>query len=123
MRSDSIYASLLAKVPLRSQVNLTLDDLKQKYQQLITAKKWGGVGHVGMDNHNKSAFNATANPDNEAQSYATYVNNKALFSGSTNGPSFKPAIILGIKDTFAQTAGSFLLRRQMVLLPLRARSA
>ncbi len=30
-----------------------------------------------MDNHSKSAFNATANPDDEAQSYATYVNNKA----------------------------------------------
>jgi hypothetical protein len=30
-----------------------------------------------MDNHNKSAFNATANLENEAQSYATYVNNKA----------------------------------------------
>ncbi len=77
MFSDSIYASLLAKVPLRSQVSSTLDDLEQKYQQLITAKKWEGVGHVGMDNHNESAFKATANPDNEAQSYATYVNNKA----------------------------------------------
>ncbi len=30
-----------------------------------------------MDNHNKSAFNATANLNNEVQSYATYVNNKA----------------------------------------------
>jgi hypothetical protein len=77
MRSDSIYASLLAKVSLRSQVSSMLDNLEQKYQQLITAKKWEGVGHVGMDNHNKSVFNATANPDNEAQSYATYVNIKA----------------------------------------------
>jgi hypothetical protein len=25
-----------------------LDDLKQKYQQLITAKKWEGVGCSGM---------------------------------------------------------------------------
>jgi hypothetical protein len=77
MRSDNIYASLLAKVPLHSQVSSTLDDLEQKYQQLITAKKWEGVGHVRMDNHNNSAFNATANPDDEAQSYATYVNYKA----------------------------------------------
>jgi hypothetical protein len=77
MRSDSIYTSLLDKVPLCSQVSLTLDNLEQKYQQLITANKWEGVGHVGMDNHNKSAFKATANPDNEEQSYATYVNNKA----------------------------------------------
>jgi hypothetical protein len=77
MQSDSIYASLLAKVPLRSQVSSTLNDLEQKYQQLITAKKWEGVGHVGMDNHNKSALNATANQKDEAQSYAGYVNNKA----------------------------------------------
>ncbi len=54
-----------------------LDDLEQKYQQLITAKKWEGVVHVGMDNHNKSVFNATANLEDEAQSYAAYVNNKA----------------------------------------------
>jgi hypothetical protein len=56
---------------------LTLDDLKQKYQQLITAKKWEGFVHVGMDNHDKPVFNATANPEDEAQSYAAYVNNKA----------------------------------------------
>jgi hypothetical protein len=68
MQSDSIYASLLAKVPLRSQVSLKLDDLEQKYQQLITAKNWEGVGHVGMDNHNKSTFNTTANQEDEAQS-------------------------------------------------------
>jgi hypothetical protein len=78
MRSDSIYASLLAKVPLCSQVSLTLDDLKQKYQQHITAKKWEGVSHVGMENQNKSAFNATANQEDEVQSYAAYVNNKAI---------------------------------------------
>ncbi len=78
MRSDSIYASLLAKIPLCSQVSLTLNNLEHKYQQLITAKKWEGVGHVGMDNHNnKSAFNATANQEDKAQSYAAYVNNKA----------------------------------------------
>jgi hypothetical protein len=77
MQSDSIYASLLAKVPLCSQVSSMMDDLEQKYQQLITAKKWEGVGHVGMDNHNKSAFNATANQEDEAHSYAAYVNNKA----------------------------------------------
>jgi hypothetical protein len=77
MQSDSIYASLLAKVPLHSQVSLTLDDSEQKYQQLITKKKLEGVGHIEMDNHNKSAFNATANQEDEAQSYAAYVNNKA----------------------------------------------
>ncbi len=61
MRSDSIYASLLAKVSIRSQVSSMLDDLKQKYQQLISNQgflkfnKWaklqtchhcGNKGHV-----------------------------------------------------------------------------
>jgi hypothetical protein len=77
MRSDSIYASLLATVPLCSQISSTLDNLEQKYQQLIIAKKWEGVGHVGMDKQNKSAFNATNNHDNEAQSYAAYFKYKA----------------------------------------------
>ncbi len=78
MHSDSIYASLLAKVPLRSQISSTLDDLEQKYQQLITAKKWEGVGHVGMGKQNKSAFNATTNnQDDQVQSYAAYIKNKA----------------------------------------------
>jgi hypothetical protein len=72
MHSDSIYVSLLATVLLRSQISSTLDYLEQKYQQLITAKKWEGVGHVGMDKQNKSAFNATDNHDSEAQSYAAY---------------------------------------------------
>jgi hypothetical protein len=39
MCSDSIYTSLLAMVPLHSQISLTLDNLEQKYQQLITAKR------------------------------------------------------------------------------------
>ncbi len=30
-----------------------------------------------MDKHNKSAFNATANQEEQVQSYAAYVNNKA----------------------------------------------
>jgi hypothetical protein len=54
-----------------------LDDLEQKYQQLITAKKWEGVGHVGMDKYSKTAFNATDDQEDEAQSYATYIKNKA----------------------------------------------
>jgi hypothetical protein len=77
MQSDSISTSLLAKALLCSQVSMMLDNLEQKYQQLITARKCEGVGHVDMDNHNKSAFNATANQEGEAQSYAAYVNNKA----------------------------------------------
>jgi hypothetical protein len=42
-----------------------LDDLEQKYQQLITAKKWEGVGHLGMI-QGKSSFKAAniVNDDN-----------------------------------------------------------
>jgi hypothetical protein len=122
MHSDSIYASLLAKVPLRSQVSSTLDDLEQKYQQLITAKKWEGVGHVGIDNHNKSASMLQPIWMMKRSPMLLMSITRLLFSSSTNGSSFKPAIIVGIKDTFAQTAGSILLRKQMVLFPLRARS-
>jgi hypothetical protein len=76
MRGDSVYASLCAVVPLRSQLSSMLDDLKQKYQQLITAKKWEGVRHVGMDKSSKSAFNAINDHDVEAQSYAAYIKKK-----------------------------------------------
>jgi hypothetical protein len=54
-----------------------LDDLEQKYQQLITAKKWERVGHIGMDKSSKSAFNAAENHKDEAESYAAYIKNRA----------------------------------------------
>jgi hypothetical protein len=90
-----------------------LDNLKQKYQQLITTKKWEGVGHVGMNNHNKSAFNATASRKMKHTPMLLMSIIRLLkgFSSSTNGPSFKPVIIVGIKDTFAQTARSISLRK------------
>jgi hypothetical protein len=49
-----------------------LDDLKQKYQQLITSKKWEGVGHIRMA-QDKSMFKASLG-DNEEDSfsYAAY---------------------------------------------------
>jgi hypothetical protein len=53
-----------------------LDDLKQKYQQLITAKKREGVRHVGMDKSSKSAFNSIDDHDDKAQSYAAYIKKK-----------------------------------------------
>ncbi len=31
-----------------------------------------------MDNHNKSAFNATANQEDEVQFYAAYVKNEVI---------------------------------------------
>ena len=77
MRSDTIYASLLAKTPLHTQINTTLDNLEQNYQQLITAKKWEGVGHVGMDAHNKSSFSATvAQEDDDESCFAAYLKRK-----------------------------------------------
>jgi hypothetical protein len=73
MRSDRIYALLLKSVPLCNQVTSMLDDLEQKYQQLIMAKKWEGISHVRMNNTNKFSFNAMANQDDEEQGYAAYV--------------------------------------------------
>jgi hypothetical protein len=58
MWSDSIHASLLAKVPFCYQVASMLDDHEQKYQQLIAAKKWGGLGHIGANHTNISSFKA-----------------------------------------------------------------
>ena len=55
MRSGCIYASLQDKLPLQNQVLAMLDDLEQKYQQLITFTKWEGVGHIGMA-QDKSSF-------------------------------------------------------------------
>jgi hypothetical protein len=56
-----------------------LDDLEQKYQQLITAKKWEGVGHVDMDLHSKSSYHALADPDhkNNKKCYAAYLKTKS----------------------------------------------
>jgi hypothetical protein len=78
MRGDSIYASLQDKLPLQNQVLAMLDDLKQKYQQLVTSKKWEGVGHIRMA-QDKSTFKASLG-DNEEDSfgYATYVKQAKL---------------------------------------------
>jgi hypothetical protein len=125
MQSDSIYASLLAKVPLQSQVSLTLDDLKQKYQQLINMKN--GKELVMLEWTTIISLLSMLQPIRKMKrSPMLLMSITRLLKGflsSTNGPSVKPAIIVGIKDTFAQTARSILLRKQMVLFPLQARSA
>jgi hypothetical protein len=78
MRSDSIYASLQDKLPLQNQVLAMLDDLKQNYQQLITSKKWEGVGHIGMA-QDTSTFKASLGDNKEDSfSYATYVKQAKL---------------------------------------------
>jgi hypothetical protein len=125
MRSDSIYASLLAKVTLCSQISLTLDDFKQKYQQLLTTKKWEGVGHVGMDNHNKSSFNATANQENEVQSYATYGINKANqgFLKFNKWAKLQTCHHCVNKGHVCPNCGKYLTEKANVLFPIRARSA
>jgi hypothetical protein len=55
-----------------------LNDLEQKYQQLITSKKWEGVGHIGVA-QDKSTFKASLG-DNEEDSfgYAAYVKQAKL---------------------------------------------
>jgi hypothetical protein len=77
MRSDSIYASLVAKQTLCSQVTSMLNDLEQKYQQLITAKKWEGVGHRGETLTHNSSFNAAVEQEGMERSYAAYVRSKS----------------------------------------------
>jgi hypothetical protein len=78
IRSDSLYASLQDKLPLQNQVLAMLDDLEQKYQQLITSKKWEGVGHIGMA-QDKSTFKASLG-DNKDDSFgcAAYVKQAKL---------------------------------------------
>ncbi len=76
MQGDSIYATLCAAIPLQAQLSTMLDDLEQKYHQLITAKKWEGVGHTGMEESGISAFSASPDHKDEAESYAAYIKNK-----------------------------------------------
>ncbi len=54
-----------------------LDDLEQKYQQLITAKKWEDVGHIGKTLTQNSFFNAPFEQEGMEQSYAAYVKSKS----------------------------------------------
>ncbi len=78
-----------------------------------------------MDNHNKSAFKLQPIQKMKHSPMLLMSITRLIkgFSSLINGPSFKPAIIVGIKDTYIQTAGSILLRKQMLLFPLWARSA
>jgi hypothetical protein len=78
MRSDSIYASLQDKFCLQNQVLAMLNDLEQKRQQLITSKKWEGVGHIEMAK-DKSTFKASLGVNKEDSfGYATYVKQDKL---------------------------------------------
>jgi hypothetical protein len=77
MRSNSIYPSLVAKQTLCSQVTSMLKNLEQKYQQLITAKKWEGVGHIGETLTQKSSFTTAVEQEGMEQSYAAYVKSKS----------------------------------------------
>jgi hypothetical protein len=124
MHSNSIYTSLLAKVPLHSQVSLTLDNLEQKYQQLIPAKS--GKELVMLEWTTIISLLSTLQPIRKIKCSPMLLMSITRllkgFSSLTNGPSFKPTIIVGIKDTFTQTTGSILLRKKMVLFPLQTRS-
>jgi hypothetical protein len=48
MQSDSMYQTLLKNSNLHNQLIETLNDLENKYQELIGGKKWAGVGHTGL---------------------------------------------------------------------------
>jgi hypothetical protein len=65
MQGNSTYASFQDKIPLHKQVSLMLDDLEQKYQRLITAKKWEGVGHSWMIQGKSSFKVATIDNDDD----------------------------------------------------------
>jgi hypothetical protein len=66
MQGNNTDAIFQDKIPLHKQVSLVLDDLKQKYQQLITAEKWEGVGHLGMIQGKSSFKTATIEDDDNA---------------------------------------------------------
>jgi hypothetical protein len=124
MRGDSIYATLCAAITLQAQLSTMLDDLEQKYQQLITAKKWEGVGHTGMEKSGKSAFSASPDHKDEAESYAAYIKNKGNKTPSILmiGPSSKPVITVAIRDMSSLNAVSILLQRLMALFPCQVRN-
>jgi hypothetical protein len=77
MWSDSIYASLVAKQTLCSRVTSMLNNLEQKYQQLITAKKWEGFGHIVETLTQNSSLNTAIQHKGMEQSYAAYVKSKS----------------------------------------------
>ncbi len=66
----------MAKQTLCTQITSMLDNLEKKYQQIITAKKWEGVGHIGETLTQNSSFNATIEQEGMEQSYAAYVKSK-----------------------------------------------
>jgi hypothetical protein len=48
MQSDSMYQTLLKNSNLHNQLIENLNDLENKYQELIGGKKLAGVGHTGL---------------------------------------------------------------------------
>jgi hypothetical protein len=79
MQGNSTYASFQDKIPLHKQVLSMLDDLEQKYQQLITAKKWEGVGHSGMIQGKLSFKVATIANDDNATAYVDLAKQRILY--------------------------------------------
>ncbi len=78
MQDNSTYASFQDKIPLHKQVSSILDDLEQKYQQLITAKKWEGVGHLGMI-QGKLSFKAATIDDDDATANANLAKQRISY--------------------------------------------
>jgi hypothetical protein len=69
-----------------------LNDLEQKYQQLITAKKWEGVGHIGETLTQDSSFNAAVEQEE--------------MEHLKNGPKRRSVIIVARKATLVPSADS-----------------
>ncbi len=73
MQSNSMYRTLLTNSTLHNQLIETLNDLENKYPELIGGKKWAGVGHTGL--LQGSLFKiSTEDPEQEmlnARAYAT----------------------------------------------------
>ncbi len=78
MRSGCIYASLQDKLPMQNQVLAMLDDLEQKYQQLITSTKWEGLGHIGMAQDNFTFKASLGDNKEDSFGYSTYVKQAKL---------------------------------------------
>ncbi len=118
MQGDIIYTTLCAAIDLQAQLSTMLDDLEQKYQQLITAMKWEEVGHTGMEKSGKSAFSASPDHKDEAELYAAYIKNKGNKTPSILMivPSFKPVITVAIRDMSSLNAVIILLQRLMALI-------
>jgi hypothetical protein len=70
-----------------------------------------------MDNHNMFSFNATANPEDEAQSYAACVNNKATLLKFDKWAKFQTCHHCGNKGHVCPNCRKYLAEKANGTLP------